>query len=297
MLDSLKQYLQTSTTPEHRAAITEAYDLFQDYGLEDVDVGYEDILMTANNEGESEATIRINQLTEEFQDHILTQMQIKLVDEATVSDGNTILHALKLIETTELNDEIVGICSENSDPIEALGEILNLVTGIEPERLMILFEEVSQAVIDKIKEVTQKHVGVTRQVIDVAVNKDLMNRFMAYRVAMDNQQLFMYDMLIAGVALNQPYAIYHDKIMYAIQHQELTTPMIPRLREVKTAVQLCAAVIVASDTQDANMRNVVMAQLERTFADLDKITPIYIEMDSILGKFNNLVNTRSTKVN
>lgn len=296
MLDSLNVYLQTSTTPELRAAITEAFELFDDYGLTDVDVGYEDILMTSDNEGVSEAIIKIVALTEDLQDSILDQMQIKLVDEATVSEGNTILRALKHLESTELNDEIVGICRENADPIEALAEILNLVTGIEPERLVILFEEVSPALIKMVQATSAQHVGEHRDILDTSKNAELIQKFMAYRDAMDNQQLFMYDMLIASVPLNQPYAIYHGKIMEAIQAQELASPMPVRLHQVKTAVQLCGAIVIASDTQDANMRNVVMAELEKTFSDVDQITPIYVEIDSIMTKFHALITSGMGKV-
>lgn len=296
MLDSLNVYLQTSTTPELRAAITEAFELFDEYGLDDPDVGFEDILMTADNEGASDATIRIVALTEQLQNSILDQMQIKLSDEAMVSDGNTILRALKQLESTELNDEIVGICRETNDPIEALGEVLNLVTGIEPERLMCLFDEVGQSTIKKIQAMASQHVGERRDIIDTQKNAELMNKFLAYRAAMDDQPLFMYDMLIAGVPLNQPYSVYHGKIMSAITAQELESPMPVRLRQIKTAVQLCAAIVIACDTQDANMRNVVMAELEKTFSDVDTITPIYVEIDSIMRKFQALLTSGMGKV-
>lgn len=291
MLDSLHVYLQTSTTPELRAAITEAYELFDEYGLDDISTGYEDILMTANNEGESEAMMRIVALTENLQDHILTQMQIVVVDELRVSEGNTILRALKDVQNTEMNDEIVGICRENSDPVEALAEILNLVTGIEPERLVTMFQEVSPRTIQAIQAMAGQHVGENRATLDVEQDTKVIDRFMVYREAMDNQPLFMYDMIMASVPLNQPYAIYHGKIMEAIAHEESVQPMAPRLRQVKTAVQLCGAIIVACDTQDANMRNIVHAELEKTYSDVDTITPIYVEIDSIMTKFHNLLNT------
>lgn len=297
MLDTLNVYLQTSTTPELRGAITEAFEQFDAYGLEDADIGYEDILMTSDNEGTSEALMKIVVLTEELQDSILAQLQIKLVQEATISEGNTVLRSLKLLETTEFNDEIADVCRHNTDPVEALAEILNLVTGIDTERLVILFEEVSPSLISRIGERAQLHIGEHRDVADVGKNAVLMKRFLAYRTAMDNQQLFMYDMLIAGVPLDSPYAIYHEKIMQAIQAQELVQPMMPRLRQVKTAVQLCAAIVVACDTQDANMRNIVMAELEKTYTDLDTITPIYIEIDSIMTKFHALMNTGTLGAN
>jgi len=291
MLDSLNVYLQTSTTPELRAAIADAFDIFEEYGLEDPDVGFEDILMTSEDEGVSEVMTRVIALTEELQDSILGQLQIKLADEASVSEGNTVLRALKQLESSDFNDEIHQVCRENTDTIESLAEILNLVTGIDTERLMPMFEEVSSSLIKRIGERAALYVAEHRDAVDVEKNSELMKRFLAYRLAMDSQPLFMYDMLIASVPLNQPYKTYHVKIMQAIQAQELASPMMPRLRQVKTAVQLCAAVIVACDTQDANMRNVVMAELEKTYSDIDAITPIYVEIDSIMNKFHALMNS------
>lgn len=291
MLESLNVYLQTSTTPELRASIDEAFDLFETYGLTDVDIGYEDILMTSDDEGVSEAMIRVIALTEELQDSILDQLQIKLADEVSVSEGNLILRSLKLLETTEFNDEIYLVCRESTDPIEALAEVLHLVTGIEPERLMPMFEEVSTSLIKRIGETCALQVAERRDAMDIEKNSEIMKRFLSYRLAMDSQPLFMYDMLIASVPLNQPFKTYYVKIMQAIQAEELVSPMMPRLRQVKTAVQLCAAIIVACDTQDANMRNVVMAELEKTYSDIDAITPIYVEIDSIMNKFHALMNS------
>lgn len=296
MLDSLDLYLKTSTTPEFQAAVTEAFELFERFGLENVDVGFEDILMTANNEGESEVTIRINALVEELQDHLLDQLQVKVVEEASISEANTIIRGLKLFESTELNGEIVDICREVHDPVEALAEVLNRVTGVETERLIILIEEVSPSLIKRIGEEASKHVLEIREVIDVKKDAELMKKFNLYREAMDFQRLFVFDMLQAGVPLNQPYEIYHGKIMTSIQGSEEFQAMAPRLKEIKTAVQICAGLIIASDTQDAAMRKIVRDQLERTFTDIDTITPIYKEIDSIMIKFNNLITSGITKV-
>lgn len=296
MLDSLSQYLKSSTTPEFQAAVEEAFEMFERYGLENQDIGFEEILMVANDEGESDVTIRISKLVQELQDHILTQMQIRLVEEASISDANMILRALKDLETTELNDHIVDICREVNDPVEALAEVINRITGREVERVIVVLEEVSRAVIAKIGEVASKYVLEHREVIDVSRNEELMKKFTLYREAMDNQRLFIYDMLMAGVPLNQPYEIYHGKIMTSIQASEEFAAMPARLQQIKTAVQLCAGLIIASDTQQGQFRAVVQKQLERTFSDIDMITPIYKEIDSIMVKFNNLITSGIAKV-
>ena len=289
MLDSLRLYLETSTSPEFMNAITKAFELFEEYGLEDYEVGYEDILMTANNEGESEAAIKIGALTEEIQDSILGRMQIKVADEVTISEANTILEGIKGIEKTEFNQEILDICNDDQAPEEQLAEILQVVTGIDSERLVILFHEVSKAVIqNKIKPLVLQEVIEPHTVIDSNADAVLMARFLMYREAMDNQPLFMHDMLMNGVPLRAPYASYHEKIMSAIEIQQTNDPMPIRLRQIKTAVQLCGAIIVASDTQDANWRNLVKEELSKTYTDIDIVTPIYLEIDSIMVKFHQL---------
>jgi hypothetical protein len=101
---------------------------------------------------------------------------------------------------------------------------------------------------------------------------------------------------MAGVPLNQPYEVYHGKIMASIQASEEFAAMPTRLQQIKTAVQICAGLIIASDTQDGQMRAIVQKQLERTFTDLDMITPIYKEIVSIMIKFNNLITSGITKV-
>ena len=296
MLDSLSQYLKTSTTPDFQAAVEEAFELFERFGLENQDIGFEEILMTANDEGEGEVTIRINSLVEELQDHVLTQMQIKLMDEVSVSEANMVLRALKAVETTEMNAEILDICREVHDPIEALAEIINRLTGREVERIIVLLEEVSKPLIAKIEETVSKHVLERREVIDVSANTEMIAKFKRYREAMDNQRLFIYDMIQGGVPLNQPYEIYHGKIMAQIQGSEEYEQMPLKQRQIKIAVQICAGLVVASDTQNGGFRPIVQQQLERTFTDIDMITPIYKEIDLIMTKFHALITSGIAKV-
>lgn len=285
MLDILEEHLRTGASPETYAMVNQAWDLFQQFGLDDIDVGYTEILLMGDNEGASETITKICDLTTQYQDAILSQLQIDLVDEATVSEGNLILMGMKKLEHYEHMDLVAQVCEENRQPEEALAEILTLVTGVEEERLLILIETVGDKLIESIA--TLAHGGSDlRELQDVETVKVYAQNLMAYYEAVDHVWLYVYDAVQKGEALGKPYAEYHSEIIVAMEEKQVTERMLPKQYSIALAVQLFAGAIVSVDGKD-NPRLAISNELAKTYGDLDRVTPVYMEVDSLTIKFQS----------
>lgn len=285
MLEILDVHLRTAASPEIFNAIEQAFDLFEEFGLTEYTIGYEEILLMGDNEGVSESILKICSLTSDFQDEILNQLRIDLVDEASVSEGNTILLALKKLESTEFFDNIIQVCEDVPAPEEALAEILALVSGIDEERLIILLQTVDPLTIQAIKLAMEKLSSTHQALLQPAEDKVYADSLKAYKAALDGQWLYIYDLVEAGEPLGQPYAQYHHEIIDQMEARQRTEPVLASRFAIELGVQLYAGAIISSDGAN-NVRDVVMVELNKTYGDsLDRITPIYNEINSLTIKF------------
>jgi hypothetical protein len=286
MLEILDVHLKTAASPEIYNSISQAFDLFEEFGLTEYTVGYEDILLTADNEGASESVLKVCSLTSDLQDTILAQLRIDLVDEASVSEANTILLALKKLESTEYFDNIIQICDQVPAPEEALAEILSLVCGVDEERLIILLQTVDTLTIAAIKMAMEKLSSEHAALLQPAEDQVYVESLKAYKAALDDQWLYIYDLVEAGEPLGQPYAQYHREIIDQMEARQRTQPVIASVFAIEIGVQLFAGALISCDGSGGNLRDVVMVELEKTYGDtLDRITPIYTEINSLLIKF------------
>lgn len=286
MLEILDVHLKTAASPEVYNAVEQALDLFEEFGLTEYSIGYEEILLMADNEGASESISKICALTSDLQDTILGQLRIDLVDEASISEANTILLSLKRLESTEYFDNIIAICDQVAAPEEALAEILSLVSGVDEERLIILLQTVDKLTIDAIKLAMERLSLSHDAMLQPAKDKVYVDSLKAYKAALDDQWLYIYDLVSAGEPLGQPYAQYHHEIIDQMEARQRTEPVIASMFAIEIGVQLFAGALISSDGSGGNLRDVVMGELQKTYGDsLDRITPIYEELNSLLIKF------------
>lgn len=286
MLEILDVHLKTAASPEIYNAISQAFDMFEAYGLTEYNVGYEDILMSADNEGASESIQRIMALTSQLQDYILQQLRVDLVDEATVSEGNQILLGLRRLEQTEYADNILEICQHVMSPEEALAEILALVNGTDEERVIILLETVDPATIAAIRVMMEKLINDQAALKQPEEDKAFAETLKLYRAALDNQWLYIWDLVEMGEPLGQPYAQYHTEIINQMEERQKTAPVLAKAFAIEIAAQLMAGALISSDAGTGNLRDIVMGELQKTYGDsLDRITPIYNEINSLTIKF------------
>jgi len=291
MLDILREHLRTGAPAELATMVEQAHDLFEEFGLEDYDIGFSEILLMADNEGASESIIKIVSLTSQLQDSILSQLQIDLVDEATVSDGNKILLALRHLDNTELSAQVAQICEEVTSPEEALAEVLALVNGEEEENLVILLDSVSPSLIMKIHEVSSARALEERVLQDNEANRVYAENLLLFSEAVDNQWLFIFEQVKHGEPMGKLYSEYHSEIIAEMEARQAKTPLRQQEFDIKLAVQLFAAALISQDGM-TNPRAVVMAELTKTYGDLDRTTPVYLELDNLAIRFQTYRQTR-----
>jgi hypothetical protein len=275
MLDILEMHLKSATSPELSDAITEACDLFETYELPGYQDAYTDLLLTADNLDIGDLNTNLTNLTLEMQSLVLEQMLIHVNEDATIQQCNLLLRGLRLIETTEFNEDIIALCSE-TDVDNALCEIIATVTGESVENLYQLINNTDQCVLDRIKMVCQQsNSGDTISPIDTNHVRQIVERLIRYKNSIDNRPLFVYDSILDGQPIELPFEVYYDDMWNNIA----------ALNPQEKAIELYAAVLVSSDAI-SDPKPFITKMLNRTYTSIDEVTPIITALDKIILKFN-----------
>lgn len=285
MMEELSTHLSTSVTPEVQAAVQEAFELFDQYGVQDYETAYLDALMTGDNHDPMGVTQALLDLTSGYQDEILTNLLVTLSDDTTVAQGNTVLRVLKQLEDTELTQEVQVICAESQDPAEALCDLISLITGEPSESYYELIDEVGAELIERIRQTVQpadQSEGV--QPVDSGDTKAMLDRLKAFQ-EFSGKKSKVLGLLILDMPLGLPYHEYYLALREDIEP----------LKPADMARELYAAALVAQDTQ-GNPRTAILAELNATYTSADKITPIATAMETLILQFQAAVTAGVKKV-
>ena len=282
MLEILDQVLTDEGTPEVRAVLEETFELFEAYELTDYELAFNDLVLTSDNSEASTRLAQIVDLVERMQDNILAQFQVTLSETATARQANAVLRTIKLIESTELNEEINLLCAEAVDPEEALCEIVALLNGDEAENWFEVIEEVSQAFIDKVREICGKAMDDKRAVLDHEQVTKALGRLTRFREFIQ-QDILIYQLILEERAnLLIPFADYYDLMIQGLRDADL--------KSESMAMQLYAATMVSSDSADCPAE-AIQEQLNKTFASADQITPVIVHLRDLMIRFNSYLTS------
>ena len=285
MMEELSTHLSTSVTPEVQAAVQEAFELFDQYGVQDYETAYLDALMTGDNHDPMGVTQALLDLTSGYQDEILTNLLVTLSDDTTVAQGNTVLRVLKQLEDTELTQEVQVICAESQDPAEALCDLISLITGEPSESYYELIEEVGAELIERIRQTVQpidQSEGV--QPVDPGDTKAMLDRLKTFQ-EFTGKKSKVLGLLVLDMPLGLPYHEYYLALREDIES----------LKPADMARELYAAALVAQDTQ-GNPRTAILAELNATYTSADKITPIATAMETLILQFQAALTAGVKKV-
>jgi len=152
--------------------------------------------------------------------------------------------------------------------------------------VVILLQTVDHATIAAIRVIMDKLASEHAALKQPEEDKAYIDTLRLYRAALDNQWLYIWDLVEMGEPVGQPYAQYHTEIIDQMEARQKTAPVLAKAFAIEIAVQLMAGALISSDAGTGNLRDVVMRELEKTYGDsLDRITPIYNELSSLTIKF------------
>lgn len=160
--DELRNYLVQSSSIETVDQIDKAVGVFDSFNVEDY-MNLYDAAMGEHLDGSDEEMVdAILEVTTSLLKTLLDRFQVALSDDATLSDLIDVMAGLYKIETYE-HPEGFFITLENTEvgKEEMFCELLALVNSDSVEKYLVVVTKVSQALMDRIKEVcTEANVNV-----------------------------------------------------------------------------------------------------------------------------------------
>ena len=273
MLDILHDYLSQTASPELFSAIEDALSLLDDFGVEDYEGDYEQLLMT-DGSGEAGHTLTaITDLTVQSLRTILEQHGIELMPETRLSIVSTFVRGVRDIQNYEDIQAIVQLSMLETNSEEIFAECLALVCPLPVDELLTYVDKVDYFLISKLRTVSMESAdwtGDTAKDPDRSVKIQALQRMCALAQASD---LYVLAIINNGVDTGHALDVY-------------VTPELEALSPTHAAKELLAAALVCKDSAN-NPRSVVQQYLDSHVFDIDKVTAINVEINKILLSLNN----------
>ena len=273
MLDILHDYLSQTASPELFSAIEDALSLLDDFGVEDYEGDYEQLLMTDGTGDSGHTLTAITALTVQSLRNILEQHGVQLLPDVRLSTVSTFVRGVRDIQNYEDTQTLVQLTSMETNSEEIFAECLSLVCPVGVEELLTHVDSVDYFLITKLRTVSMESADWnpdTAKDPERAVKMHALKRLCALTQATD---LYVLSILNNGVDTGFDLDIY-------------VTPELEALTPTHAAKELLAAALVCKDSSN-NPRSVVQQYLDTHVFDMDKATAINVELNKILLSLNN----------
>jgi hypothetical protein len=274
MLDILRDYLTDAAAPEQVDAISAAHASFEQFGLENYEPEFEQILMLDSQVDGGQTVSSIIQLTQEIQTNILQQHGISLTDSVSISTANTVINGLLEIQTYEDVATLKQLLDSDGSSEELFAMALELVTDQSTDELLTILESVSAFLITKLKDLANRndHLLDDDDSQDKAIYVAAFSKFYAFIKA---KSLLTMNLLSAGVGPGFPFMVYANALMEQLDD----------LKPQNAAEELIAMALISSDGID-NPRAVIQANIDHLIPDIDKVTRIDKILSELLLGYN-----------
>jgi hypothetical protein len=284
MLPILQDHLSMTVPPEHMSLYERANDLFEKFDLENYQLGYEDLLISADGavDGVSTASnAAIHNLTMGFLLQITTEHQITLNSEATMLNYIQVLEFVRQIEFTELIQECLdALQCDDFDNLDKFGRCMLLVSSIEEEDSMLFMESIPDCVIAAMRVYFARRVELEVETdrLDPAV-RSVYREMDKYARIIKGQDMLSYKYLfeIEGV-IGLPFE-YHYK------QNEVYLQSLP----MQAMVYECIGFALISENGLTNPQQTIMDCVGVSITDLERTTRLQYEISKTLIEYRNEV--------
>jgi hypothetical protein len=275
MLGILDDYLSDATTPEVKEAIRQAHELFDSYGLDTYEPGFEEILMTGDNVDTGETVNLIMQLTKSLQHQTLERQGVVISEDATITQLNLFLRGLRLMPDYDNPSALLGLLSMSTGPKEIVAEVMALVTGTSPDEFFMLVLNVDPNLLELMVE-NLDQISVDEDPETIVLKRNRVAQYKEFIEISGIEQLKVAYLLDHGMDVGHPFTVYLNVIG---QDFEEMSP-------VEVANELVAMCVISSDANE-NPRAAISEHLEQYVSDINKITKIDLVVGELLLKLNH----------
>lgn len=272
MLDILDDYLSDAASPELKESIRAAHELFDRYGLETYEQGFEEILLTDDQVDTGKTLHDIYDLTRSLQFKILAEHQLVIDEDAAPSVLNVFLDALKRLENYDNPDAIFGILAQPKDSEELISECVAQVCGLDASQVHKHVTSCGQALLQAIvRGLDQTHFAQSDE--EIVSKRERVERYKRFIQVADIKQLKVAYLLEHGMDVGHAVRVYLNIIGNDFDEMEARY----------IANELVAMCLISSDASD-NPRAAVSQYLEQYVSDLDKLTKVDLAVGELLLK-------------
>lgn len=274
MLDILQQYLNDCASPEDAAALGAAQDIFDRFGLQTQDMGYEQIIILADDSDPGETLQSIVNLTSELQDSLLHQHGVRVYDQTPISVQTDILSALLQIPELEDKHDVISIAQQPYGAVEVLAELVQHVTQHTAEDLMTHLEFVSNQLIQSVANLaSQNQIREDDEMERLNRNAriDRFGRFMDFCKLTESP---IQQLIKQGVDAGFPFEMYVNLIGRDFEQMPVE----------EAAANLLGMALLSEDGY-ANPGAIIAEKLELLIADPEKLTKVSMAVREMLLRF------------
>lgn len=284
MLAILQDHLSQTVPPEMMALYERANDLFDKYDLEDYQLGYEDLLVSADGAGDGVSVAdndAIWRLTMQYLRQITDEHQITLAEDATMLHYIQVLEFVRQIEHTEFIQECLDTLScDEFDNLDAFARCLLLVSDIPEEDSMLFLEQIPDCVIQTMRDYFSRRVEleVQTETLDPAT-RDVYRELDKYARVIKGQEMRSYKYLFEEEgAIGLPFEHHYR----ANEQYLLSLP-------VQAMVYECIGFALLSEGGLSQPQQVIMDCVGKANADLEQLAKIQYEISKTLIEYRNEV--------
>jgi len=272
MLKILEETLNSIASPEMIALIEYTHEIFNQFELPDYNLEFEELLSTRDNGDPSTIASDIYELTKTLQIQILNKHLIYPTEECTIDGNNVLLNCILQLDKTEYVKEVESICEYELDPTDAFVEIVAIVVGAESVEVATYVDRVEISLIKKIKDLMIRRDSV-ENIEDnehVSVQKKV-ERYKNFADLQNKEKPIIHKLIEQGLPASIEFSSYIEQIR----------PLITSEDPVIIAREYICAAMLSIDVSP-NPRDRLKNELNRIYVDIDKITPIFLEIEKQL---------------
>ena len=275
MREELAIFVNDNYPPIKQELFNRAFEIFDDYEIEDYDTPYMEMLHEFDN---SDYCSFITRFENKFKDTLLSIVEshgIRLVEDVSLDIVVEVSKALLDIQSYEDKESILRTLeTEYEDDIEKLSELLSLVSPIDTQTLSVNIEDFDNDIFSRLEKInligdTDSAEAIETSDSDKAIIKNLKD----YKTFVENNDLVIFKVIEMGFNVGLDFSLYGRYLKRFVQDFEDTD---------KVAKEYYGVLISAKDTHSnpiGNFRRLSSEYID----DLNVIS----KLDSALTKLHN----------
>lgn len=275
MFEELRIFLVDNTTKEEIDLVERAFVVFDDLYPPNIRDKFELILFTQDESLSytGHTLDEVIKLVSFYLTQILTEHSIFVNDEISLNRLVTIIEALMDIQHFEDIDTINNILNLDISKEEKLAEILALVCDLDTADILIDIEEVSDSLLDRLKEHSNESTNDTSLEVETDISS-YVTTIKDYIKFLQTDDLTVVCLIKDGLKPGYEFQTYASMIGRDFES----------LDPKRAARELMAMALISVDG-NKNPKSIVSSHIDKLISDFRLITKVDIELTNLLLEY------------